>query len=109
MARSAADLALALDVLAGPDPWSEGIGYKLAPPPPRHDQLRDYRVLLLDAHPLCPTAADVRSALGRLAERLAGLGCRVARTSSKLPGLARTTRLHVQLISSARRSARPRA
>jgi amidase len=77
MARSAADLALALDVLAGPDPWSEGIGYKLALPPPRHDQLRDYRVLLLDAHPLCPTAADVRSALGRLAERLAGLGCRV--------------------------------
>jgi amidase len=36
MARCAGDLALALDVLAGPDPWSEGIGYRLALPPPRH-------------------------------------------------------------------------
>jgi amidase len=39
MARSAVDLALELDVLAGPDEWSEGIGYKLALPPPRHDKL----------------------------------------------------------------------
>src|SRR6516225_8590586 len=30
MARSAADLALELSVLAGPDPLTEGVGYKLA-------------------------------------------------------------------------------
>src|SRR5207248_384701 len=36
MARSAADLALALDVLAGPDELAEAIGYKLALPVPRH-------------------------------------------------------------------------
>ena len=41
MARSAADLALELAVIAGPDEWSEGIGYKLALPPPRHDKLAD--------------------------------------------------------------------
>ena len=34
MARSAADLALELDVLAGPDPWAEGVGYRLALPLP---------------------------------------------------------------------------
>src|SRR5216683_1156067 len=45
MARSAADLALELDVLAGPDEMAEGIGYKLALPSPRHDNLADFRVL----------------------------------------------------------------
>jgi amidase len=48
MARSAADLALELDVIAGPDPMWNGIGYKLALPPPRHDQLAEFRVLVLD-------------------------------------------------------------
>jgi amidase len=90
MARSARDLALALDVLAGPDPWSEGIGYRLALPPPRHQHLADYRVLLLDAHPLCPTAAAVTAPLNRLGERLSGLGCRVSRRSpSKRPPFPR--------------------
>ena len=42
MARSAADLALELAVLAGPDELSEGIGYKLALPPPRHEQARRF-------------------------------------------------------------------
>ena len=51
MARSAGDLALALDVLAGPDA-SDALGYKLALPPPRHADLRDFRVLLADDHPL---------------------------------------------------------
>jgi amidase len=40
MARSATDLALELAVIAGPDEFAEGIGYKLVLPPPRHDQLR---------------------------------------------------------------------
>ena len=59
MARSAADLALELAVIAGPDEWSEGIGYKLALPPPRHDKLADFRVLIIDRHPLCPTEASI--------------------------------------------------
>jgi len=59
MARSAGDLALALDVLAGPDA-SDALGYKLALPPPRHADLRDFRVLLLDDHPLLPTSVRPR-------------------------------------------------
>src|SRR6185369_3419691 len=43
MARSAADLALAVQVLAGPDELMEGIGYKLILPPPRREQLAGYR------------------------------------------------------------------
>jgi amidase len=99
MARSAADLALELEVLAGPDELMEGVGYKLALPPPRQDKLADFRVLLIDAHPLCPTASSIRIALNGLADRLAKLGCRILRESPKLPDLARTTRTYVELLA----------
>jgi amidase len=99
MARSAADLALELEVLAGPDELAEGIGYKLSLPPPRHETLPDFRVLVIDMHPLCPTAANIRIALNGLADRLAKLGCRVLRESPKLPDLARTTRTYVELLA----------
>ena len=54
MARSAADLSLLLDVIAGPDPLEAGVGYKLALPPPRHDALKDFRVLVIDTDPVLP-------------------------------------------------------
>jgi len=102
MARSAADLMLELDVVAGPDEMSDGIGYRLALPPARHEELRDFRVLLIDSHPLCPTASSITGALNRLAERLGRSGCTVARTSPLLPNLALTARLYVQLLAAFR-------
>jgi len=99
MARSAADLAHALDVLAGPDELWEGVGYKLALPPPRHPDLKSFRVLLIDTHPLFPTAASVRAALDRLAERLEKSGLSVARASPLLPDLAVNARIHAQLLA----------
>ncbi|MBO0709895.1 MAG: amidase [Acetobacteraceae bacterium] len=98
MARSAADLALELDVLAGPDELWDGIGYKLALPPPRHDSVAEFRALVVDRHPLCPTAATVSAALDALSERLAKLGCRVTRTNPEMPNLARTTRAYDELL-----------
>ena len=102
MARSAADLALLMQVIAGPDDVTEGIGYKLALPAPRHETLADYRVLVIDRHPLCPTADSVTGALNRLAERLGQAGCRVRHESAKLPDLARTTRVYAELLAAAR-------
>ena len=99
MARSAADLALELDAVAGPDEWTDGIGYKLALPPPRHERLVDFRVLVIDAHPLCPTAANVTGALNGLVERLVKLGAAVVRKSDKLPDLALTSRVYRELLS----------
>ncbi len=101
MARSAADLALELEVIAGPDPMWQGIGYKLALPPPRHDKLGDFRVLVIDEHPLCPTASSIRSALNTLADNLAKAGCRVSRNNPHQPNLARTTRNYAELLSAA--------
>jgi amidase len=99
MARSAADLALALEVTAGPDELSEGIGYKLALPPPRHEKLAEFRVLVIDKHPLCPTAASVTAALNGLADRLGKVGCTILRESAKLPDLAQTARIYRELLS----------
>jgi amidase len=87
MARSAADLAVALDVLAGPDPLL-GTAYRLDLPPPRHAALKDFRVLVLESHPSIATAEAVRAPIARLAARLEAAGAKVARDSPKLPDLA---------------------
>jgi amidase len=98
MARSAADLALELDVVAGPDEQWEGIGYKLALPAPRHDRLADYRVLVLHEHPMVPTAESVRGAIDALADRLGKSGCKVSHENPKVPDLVRTARNYAELL-----------
>ncbi|QIP04436.1 amidase [Bradyrhizobium symbiodeficiens] len=102
MARTASDLALSLDVIAGPDETRDGIGYRLALPTPRHDNLRDFRILVIDTHPLMPTGDAVRAAIGRLAERLERSGARLARASASLPDLAESARLYMKLLNAAR-------
>jgi amidase len=99
MARSAEDLALALDVLAGPD-GPLATAYRLDLPKPRHASLKEYRVLVLDVHPMLPTSAAVRAAVGRLAEDLAKAGATVARTSRLMPGLEALTRTYFTLLYS---------
>jgi amidase len=98
MARSAADLASALDVLAGPDEMRAGVGYRLALPAPRHADLKSFRVLVIDTHPLLPTAASVRTALDRLSERLVKTGAKVGHESPLLPDLADGARLYMRLL-----------
>jgi amidase len=100
MARSAADLAIALNVIAGPDDERAGIAYRLALPPPRQQKLKDFRVLVLDAHPLVPTGSVVLRALNQLAERLAKAGTRIARANPLLPSLADSARVYMRLLSS---------
>ncbi|MDE2372859.1 MAG: amidase [Hyphomicrobiales bacterium] len=98
MSRSASDLALALDVIAGPDEWRDGVGYRLALPAPRHTEFRDFRALVIDTHPLLPTAATVRHALDRLAQRLVKAGIKIGRESPLLPDLADSARLYMRLL-----------
>ena len=100
LSRAAADLALALDVIAGPDEEREGIGYRLALPAPRHDDLKSFRVLVLDTHPLGPTANAMKAALCGLADHLLQRGVRVARGSPLLPDLSESVRLYTRLLSS---------
>jgi amidase len=80
MARSAADLALGLNVLAGPDEQLDGIGYTLALPPPRHTELKKFS---------CP-AARHPPALPDIAQRSRRIG--PARRASRQIRLHRVAR-----------------
>jgi len=100
MARSAGDLALALDVLAGPDD-ADAVAFRLALPPPRHAALKDFRVLVLNEHPLMPTGAEVGGALEGIALRLASCGVRVDSATPLLPDLAHAGRVYTQLLMAA--------
>ena len=101
MARSAADLDLALDVTAGPDEARAGIAYRLALPKARHEHLKDFRVLVIGDHPSVPTAAAVRAALDLLSQRLVKAGAKVAHASPLQPDLAASARLYMRLLMSA--------
>ena len=87
LARSVEDLVLALDIVAGPDD-EESAGYRLALPPPRHAELRDFRVLMLTDHPLAAVDSEILAALDGLAARLEEAGAAVSRGSDLLPDLA---------------------
>jgi amidase len=99
MARSAADLSLGLDIIAGPDEPT-ATAYRLDLPAPRYAALTDFRVLVIDAHPLAPTSRDVRAALEGVAAQLGKLGAKVARTSPLLPDLAQQARVYLRLLMS---------
>ncbi|MBU3863419.1 amidase [Streptomyces sp. 4503] len=100
MARTARDLTLLLDVMAGPDPLTLGVAHEVALPPARHERLRDFRVLILDEHPLIPTGAAVRAGVNRVADALADAGARVERHSPLLPELTEASMLYTQLLFS---------
>lgn len=100
MARCAADLSLLLDVIAGPDPLEAGKAYTVALRQPRHDKLRDYRVLVVDTDPILPTNAVVRAAIGGLAEDLGKAGVKVERQSPLWPDFAASSRLFMRLLHS---------
>ncbi len=100
MARSAADLSLLLDVMAGPDPLEAGKAYHLALPPPRHDELKNFRVLLVDTDPELPANAEVRDVIGKLAANLGEAGLKVSRESPLLPDFAASSRLYMRLLYS---------
>jgi amidase len=102
LGRSAADLATALDTIAGPDEESEGTGYRLTLPPAQHRELREFRVLVIDRHPLMPTGTAVSSAINHLAEQLAKAGATIARSSDSLPDLADSARIYMRLLGAAR-------
>jgi amidase len=109
MARSAQDLALELEVIAGPDEQRDGTGWRLVLPRPRHGVLRDFRVLLIDTHPLGATAEVIRTALSQLADHLAKEGVTVARHSPLLPDLAEATRNYMRLLGPVMTNGRPPA
>ncbi|HEY1426269.1 MAG TPA: amidase family protein [Caulobacteraceae bacterium] len=108
LARTAADLALALNVLAGPE-RDLARGYALNLPPPRGEALADYRVLVLDAHPLAGADDEVVAPLHALADRLERLGAEVSRASPLLPDLAAAHGVYLGVLNAIMGRGRPGA
>ena len=77
MARSAEDLELALDVVAGPDRFRSP-GWKLELPPPRTRTLRGLRVAIWPMEDFVPTSVEISDRVQETGEVLARAGAIVS-------------------------------
>lgn len=100
MARCAVDLSLLLDVMAGPDPLEAGKAYRLELPAPRHNGLKDFRVVIVDTDPVMPTDQVVRGSIEKLAANLGRAGVKIERHSELLPDFAASTGLYMRMLMS---------
>ena len=85
MGRSAADLDLGLDVLAGPA-GDDAVAWRLELPPPRNGgRVEGLRVATWFDEPHPPLSADVRAALDRTAGALSDAGAAVEAVPAPVP------------------------
>jgi amidase len=76
LARSAADLLLAMQVLGGPEP-KDALAYKWSLPLARKKSIRDYRIRYVLEHPMCPVTAEVKNRLQAAVDALGKAGAQV--------------------------------
>ncbi len=108
LARSAEDLALALDVLAGAD-GSSGSRWRLELPPPRATDLRGLRVALWPTDALAPVDDEIAGRVDRIAELLARCGARVSDRARPAFDAADQRSTYVALVGSIMGAAAPDA
>jgi len=97
LARSAEDLELALSVLAGPE-GDVAAAYRLTLPAPRATSLKDFRVLVLSAHPAASVDDEVLGPIHALADRLREAGASVADHSPLVPDLAACHQTYMSML-----------
>jgi amidase len=79
LARSAEDLMLAMEILAGPEPL-DAPGWELRLPAPK-TSLADYRIALWPTDPYAPVDTEVADRVVRVGDTLARLGATVSDTA----------------------------
>lgn len=99
LARSVDDLELLLGVLAGPNE-EDAIAWRLELPPPRHRELRDYRIGLWLDDPACQVDRPALDLLRQAASSLADAGAHVSEARPPLE-LAEVEELFSSLLLSA--------
>ncbi|MDM0119050.1 amidase [Variovorax arabinosiphilus] len=103
LARTAADLELALDLLLNLEPLAAK-AWKASLPPARHTQLKDFRVLVIDQWPGNPRSLHEALVVERVVERLRTQGVQVSRTADVpvglLPDLVLQHRVYRSLLGS---------
>ncbi len=77
MSRSAEDLALSMDILAGPARRDQR-GWRLNLPRPSKTSLSDFRIAILPTHESAPVATEVADRVQSIGETLAKLGATVS-------------------------------
>lgn len=98
LARAAEDLALALDVLAGPGKL-DAAGWQLRLPPPRHTRLADFRVACWFDDPSCRVDRATRECLGQTAAALREAGAQVTDEPPMPVSLQEAFELYEQLLN----------
>lgn len=100
LARSAADLATVLGLIAGPDPI-EAAGWHLMLPPPRHATLQGYRVGVMLDDRNAEVDRGVQDAIAALADWLGRQGATVSLTARPAIDTDEAMRTYVHLLRSA--------
>lgn len=100
IARSAEDLALALDVMAGPDEI-DSVGWQLRLKRPTQTRLRDFRVAVMLDDPNAEVDLEVQTLLSRLADFLGRQKVKVSFTARPEIDTTEAHRVYVMLLRAA--------
>ena len=99
LARSARDLQLALDAIAGPDPLENHLTISL--PPPRTTQLSELRVAVWSREPGHATDPDTIALVEQVGRHLASEGAEVSFTARPDFDVTEAYRLYITLLDAA--------
>lgn len=100
LARSAEDLTLALDVVAGPEVGEE-VAWRLALPPARHQRLSEYRVAVFPSAPWRPVHHEIVAAIDTLVSSLSRAGVHVEEATPEPVGDGFEHHVVLQMLLSA--------
>jgi len=100
LARGAADLEIAMDIMAGPDAI-DGRGWTLDLPRPKKRKLRDFRVAVLLSDPNAEVDGSVQAEIQKLADFLAKRKAKVSMTARPAIDTAELNDVFVRLLRGA--------
>jgi amidase len=106
LGRSADDLRLSLDIVAGPNPMNRP-GWKLDLPRPVKTKLSEYKVSIWHGHELCPVTQETSDRVANLADVLAKAGATVSDVARPSIDVEKAYRLYLNLLSSAMAAGTP--
>ena len=97
MARCAEDLALSLDIVAGPG-RTDGDGWQLNLPRPDKASLGDFRVAILPNHDFAPVATEMADRVQHVGDLLARLGATVSDSAFPAIDIQRSFEAYTSLL-----------
>ena len=100
LARGAEDLAVQLDIIAGPEPV-DATPWRLKLPPPRHTALKDFRVAVMLSDRNAEVDLEYQDILQGVADQLAKAGATVSDTARPAVDTDHAMEVYVQLLRSA--------